>query len=502
MKTRRLRTRLFLLLLCVLLLLSVMGCGGTAATSSLVSDPTVPVPSVTLRDTPTQTAPPLETTTATTAGKGTTTTARADSSTVSNSGEDVTTAKRTDSVRVDCDRHPTHWTKNETVLGKLRGKTVRFINPGESRDPQYSKVIADFCAKTGLTVDDVVYPGTNYASYVAMDAAGGNTTDVVACNNHLFRLLQSVQPLPKIFDVTDGFWDPRVSEGSRIGNNMYFVNSYNTPMPSGYAVYYNKKIFHNNGITCPEDYLDMGQWTYENLLRCIEDAVDRGYKGGHVEPTVLPGQKGLGFINYNVTTGKCTICIGDEDFQRALLFGSSLTGKRLGAELSAFIRGEVGICVTSLGGLLHNGHFKDMAADIGVVPLPTSYEGKTLPYAPGAYCGYGIGKRADQVEAAYYFLRYYLDLNMYETAGANIFANKVLEKYYRATHLPAMKRIPPYYEHYREALDAVGSGWTSAAWTAVRHSVAQSQLVSEMEKLREKVGLAAEQVNQWVKAMA
>ena len=107
-----------------------------------------------------------------------------------------------------------------------------------------------------------------------------------------------------------------------------------------------------------------------------------------------------------------------------------------------------------------------------------------------AYYGYGIGKRADQVEAAYYFLRYYLDLNMYETAGANIFANKVLEKYFRQTQLPLFQKSPLYFEYFQGALALINKGWGTQDWTAVRHS-SSSQVAVELEKMQNVVDSAA-----------
>lgn len=67
---------------------------------------------------------------------------------------------------------------------------------------------------------------------------------------------------------------------------------------------------------------------------------------------------------------------------------------------------------------------------------------------PVGYRGYGICKGAENPDGAYYFLRYFLDMDKYADAGADIFANKVLEKYYRQTQLPLFQQSTLCFEYY------------------------------------------------------
>ncbi len=387
-------------------------------------------------------------------------------------------------------------TDNEKIFKNipvaLKGKTVIFADWGEANAAEYQKVVKKFTADTGINVKMLVLSEGDFISKVSSQIAAGSPPDIAASNSTYPQALEVVQPLPSYFNVGDGFWDPRVSEATKVGNKYYFVNTYNSPFTGGYVVYYNKKIFNNNGLTTPQDYLDKGEWTYENLFQCMKDAKQLGFKGGMIESMTLAEQMGVSLINYDQNTGTFSGKTTDPKLVKALQYMSKAVDEGLvGGSTSSFNNGQTGICMLGTYGLKYNGYFKDLApSDIGVVPLPTSYDGQKLTYMPLGYRGYGICKGAHNGEAAYYFLRYFLDLNKYEPAGADIFANKVLEKYFRETQLVLFQKSPLYFEYFQGALSLIGKGWGGGEWTAIRHSAA-SQVAVELAKMQNVVDSAA-----------
>ena len=430
-------------------------------------------------------------------------------STVSNGNQNQTASKGDDntiSADINSDANDQGgglmMTDNEEIFKKipvaLKGKTVLFADWGECQG-EYLKVIDKFTEDTGIKVKMLVYSSTDYITKVSQQIAAGSAPDIAGSNSTYPQALEVIQPLPKIFNITDGFWDPRVSEATKVGSKYYFVNTYNSPFTGGYVVYYNKKIFNNNGLTSPQDYVDKGDWSYENLFKCMKDASKLGHSS-MIESMTLAEQMGVSIINYDQNTGTFSGQVTNPKLVKALQYMSKAVDEGLtGGSTSGFNNGQTAICMLGTYGLKYDGYFKDLApSDIGVVPLPNSYDGQELKYMPLGYRGYGICKGAKNGEAAYYFLRYYLDLNKFEPAGANVFANKVLEKYFRQTQLPLFQKSPLYFEYFQGALALINKGWGSGDWTAIRHA-ASSQVGIELAKMQNVVDSAAAQATAKVK---
>mgnify|MGYP003304305780 CR=1 FL=1 len=92
-----------------------------------------------------------------------------------------------------------------------------------------------------------------------------------------------------------------------------------------------------------------------------------------------------------------------------------------------------------------------------------TFNGKTATYHNSVLRGYGIGKDAKNVEGAYYLLRFFLDINNYDEAGADIFVNKSIERYFKETYLPNYKKGKLNIEYMTNPLSIVGSPWTQAS---------------------------------------
>lgn len=393
----------------------------------------------------------------------------------------------------------------KNIPPKYKGKTVLFADWGEASADRYQLVVRKFTKDTGIKVKMLLYSASDFIANVSQQIAAGSPPDIVACNSTFPQALEVVQELPSYFNVKDGFWDPRVTEATSVGGKNYFVNTYNSPFTGGYVVYYNKKIYNNNGLTSPEDYYKSGKWSYENLYKAMQDAKKAGYNGGIIESMTLAEQMGTSLINYNKSNGTFKGMATDQNLISALQYMAKAVDEGLagGYGFTSFASGQVGLCMAGTYGLKYDGYFKDMSpADIGVVPLPNSYEGKKLDIMPLGYRGYGICKGAKNGEPAYYFLRYFLDLDKYEPAGANIFANKVLEKYFRQTQLVLFKKSPLYFEYFQGVLNLSGHGWSTSEWTAVRHAPV-SQVAVEL-KARENItnnaaALATEKLKSFIK---
>ncbi len=385
----------------------------------------------------------------------------------------------------------------KNIPTKLKGKTVIFSDFGEAVADEYQKVVKQFTKDTGIRVRMMQFLNTEYISKVASQIAAGNSPDIAVCNDNFPAALEMVQELPSYFDVNDGFWDKRTAEATKIKGKYYFVNTINSPFTGGYVVYYNKTLFNANGLKTPQEYYDAGEWSYENFMKVAKDATTAGQKGALLDPLILAEQMNASIIDYDPATGTFTGNASSPAVIKALQYYAK------GFEDGVFINGNAdqfkngGIAMSMLGtyGLKYNGYFKDLLPSaIGVVPCPNSYDGQKLDIMPLGYRGYGIAKGAQNGEAAYYLLRYFLDLDKYEPAGAVIFANKSLEKYFRQKQLVQFQKSPLYFEYFDGALALTNQPWSGGLWNPVRNA-ASGQVSVELAKMKNVLDNAAATAN-------
>ena len=376
---------------------------------------------------------------------------------------------------------------------KLKGTTVTFAVWGDENAEEYAKVAKYFTKKTKINVKFVSYDQEKYPSTIVEQNAAGKGPDIVICNFKFPVIAEAVQELPKFFDLNDGFWDKRITEALSVKGKNYFVNSYNSPFAnSGQLVFYNKEIFANNNIKSPQDYVDEGKWTYKALETCMRQAHQKGFDGGSVYPQMIWNSTGSDLIRYNPKDGKFTSGLSDpsqkSDIIYALKFSAKLFNEGIITQnpLARFASGNMAIAVTGNFGTKYNGWFKGMLPSaLGVVNMPTTLNGKKANYQGGTQRAYGIGKNAKNVEGAYYFLRFFLDLDNYDDAGAKIFLNKSVERFYKETILKDYKNNPLCMQYFDMPLSLVGSPWTQTSagdWTAVSLAGTPEEVENELNK--------------------
>lgn len=389
----------------------------------------------------------------------------------------------------------------KNIPKELKGKTVLFSDWGEAVATEYQKVVTQFVKDTGIRVKMVQFLNTEYISKVSQQIAAGKSPDIAASNSTFPAALEMLQPLPSIFNVYDKFWDHRVSEATKINGKYYFVNTYNSPFTGGYVVYYNKTLFNSAGLKTPQEYYDEGNWTYETFKKVAKDVTSAGYKGAMFDPIIIAQQHGAGLIEYNSTTSKFSGSASNPDFIKSMQYYSSglEEGVFVSGSASNFSHGGIGLAMLGTYGLKYDGYFKDLLpSQIGVLPCPNSLDGKKLDIMPLGYRGYGICKGAQNAEAAYYLLRYFLDLDKYEPAGANIFANKPLEKYFRQKQLVQFQNSPLYFAYFEGVLPLTGNGWSGSSWTAVK-TASTGQIAVELSKMKNVLDAAADAGNKKIK---
>lgn len=378
---------------------------------------------------------------------------------------------------------------------KLKGTTVVFAHFGDEGASEYQKVFKAFTNKTGIKVKLVSYGDGAYVSTISKQIAARSSPDVIICNEIFPEALEIAQPIQNLIDLKDDFWDDTVTKVSTISGNTYFVNSLKGVWHNVDMVFYNKKIFSDYGITSPADYYKRGEWTYENLRKCLEEVTKTGLLGGFVDPKMMAASMGIPVAAYNPDTGKFS-----QNLNKVIpvyQFTAQIAKDKLWNPdhwFGIFNYGEIGLYMNSAYGCKYNGWFKDCDPSIiSAVPMPSSYNGTACKQSESMRA-YGIAKGAKNPEGAAYLLRYFLDYSYYEDAGANIFKNEDLKNAYFTSMDEVAKNGVNYYFNWAihkyssvtaDELKSIGN--SDPAQVASGLSAMVNQFDSAVSKLNAKI---------------
>ena len=315
---------------------------------------------------------------------------------------------------------------------KYRGTTVRYAtwkNPYQNED---GKVIDKFKKKYGIKVKIDTIPQSTYVQEVTGKIAAGNSPDIFFDNGTFPASIACLQPLEAMqLDLTDGIWDQGMIKMSTLGGKPFLVNTIGNIWAEVDCLFYNKKIFTDHNITTPEEYYKAGKWTFATLTKCMTDVKNAGYIGGYVDVQSLLASTGTGF--YGLKNGTITNCVNEMTYnvmtQISQWVSAGLIKNPLERNLlQNFIKGKAGIAITNAYGLKATGYFSEMNPnDVGFTYIP-KYDGKTKAYTTGLFRGWGLIRGSKNPVAAGLFLRYYLDVNNYNTSSA--FINSAAESFF------------------------------------------------------------------------
>ena len=389
------------------------------------------------------------------------------------------------------------------VAKKLKGTTVKFATWIDHTKSEGANAFNTFEKATGIKVEWVNIPQSEYIPKLASMMASGTAPDVFVENNDFFpSSLNIAQPLNKIstLDMKDPIWDQSVIKESTFGKNVYYINTKYSIWNGGDSVYYNKKAFEDNGILTPQDYIDAGQWTMDNLIKVMQEfkALNTSYTGGAVNPSYFASSMGTSLIYKK--DGKFVSGVNDAALTTAFGYYNKMKDQKLlGGTEKGFMDGTCGVYLVGTMGLKKTGFFKAMdPGNIGVAPIP-SIDGKNNSYLSAIYRAYGICRGAKNAEGAAYFLRYFLDPLNYDFDSA--FLNDDLRDYF----INNISGITADKKHF----DFTGSGATvfgyaaseKNTWTNSLRNAESAQFSVELQKISNEVNTAVNKCNDIVNSV-
>ena len=332
--------------------------------------------------------------------------------------------------------NPETWDPYATMPESCKGTTIRVASWSDPDDDGDAYTRANMYNDIGLKYELFSVPQAGYVNNIMTKIASGDIPDVFMTNegDGAFPVtLQIAAPINKVssVDLNDPRWDKTYLDGATIEGNTYFVQTIGSPVSNGNLVFFNKRLFRENGFTTPAEYYENGTWSWDNLLKCAKEIKSLGseYRGINLEMDILAGSVNTSITKYDFNSKRFINNVGDPTLLKAYQWYSDAKEQNLlDGSLASFREGKCAIYIRGPFGLAINGYFLDMnPEDIGFTWLPSFEEG-VKGRVSSIYGGRGIVTGAPNAEAAGYFLRYYMDYHNWDLE--NIFITIDAGKFY------------------------------------------------------------------------
>ena len=309
---------------------------------------------------------------------------------------------------------------------KYRGTKVIMATWRDPNIDEDGPVIKNFEKKYGIDVEIDTIAQLGYVNTVASRIASGNAPDVFFCTATFFSGLQCLQPIDVAeIDLSDPIWDKFMLEKSKVNGKSYLVNTVGNIWNEIACVFYNKKIFRDNNITTPVEYYNAGNWTFETFEKAMRDvkAVSKDYIGSYIDYNALLGSTNSAYWNWSnnkVSNGVNQRTADVIQYAAKWKKDGLIRGVGNQSYTSDFKNGKCGMALCEAWGLKRTGYWRNMNfEDVGFTFVP-SFDKKSKAATTGIYRGWGICKGSKNPVGAGVFLRYYLDVNNYDTGSAFI----------------------------------------------------------------------------------
>lgn len=309
------------------------------------------------------------------------------------------------------------------ITSEVKSKGVHVLMWREYT-PYEKELISGFEKKTGMKVRTTVTTEKEYTTKLISLIAGKDSPDVVCMASNQFPsiALKCMQPLDSsTFRLDDSFWYKEYMDPLSVNGKYYSVagqGSWNSE-DTAYCTYYNVKLLKQCGITeDPWELYKKGQWNWDKQTEMAKKvkAKSSNYVGISLQDSSLfMYSAGEDFVSYDGKQYKCTL---DNLSSSSMLVKAWQTQSTLykdgvvaGWDLNNVQQGKVGFFTAILYGMqATQGWFNNVShteADFKCVPV-AGPKGSTnyLPLRPKTW---GVAKKANNVEGAAYFCRYWVD---------------------------------------------------------------------------------------------
>ena len=323
---------------------------------------------------------------------------------------------------------------------KLRGTEITVYSWNDVSDVTDAQTVIDgFTKDTGIKVNWVKGTYTNYATEIASKVAAKEGPDIVRLKDLNLGLLSVLQPMDDIegFNVNDSAWDTDVKNYYSVNGKTYGINMENTLIQQPKILWYNRSLISKYDLEDPYTLWKKGEWTYDKFVQVCEDFLEEASSEylpwSTNQFSDVADMMGAGAVLYK--DGKFVSNMDDPNLLKGWQMFASLRDKEIVNdtiyERDRFGSGKILFFSDStISGRRTHYYWPDLKStgSLGCVPMP-SMEGIDFVQEFTEYEAYGIPKTAKNPEAAYYFLRYYLDGENYDEN--NFFCDSTILEVYK-----------------------------------------------------------------------
>ena len=306
----------------------------------------------------------------------------------------------------------------------LEGTVVKFASTIDPKDDGTQYVVDSFEAKYKIDVQIVKCTLDGYVQEMQGLIANGQSPDVGRSNGDFPACVAYFDSLDKSkMDYNDPIWNQNTFRLTTFNGSPYMCDTYGCYWTELDIVMYSKRLLKAAGCPTPQELDKQGQWTWDNFMMIAEKCTQKqGNPAGAIFTNELALHMAGGSV-FKIQNGKIVNGIDAnttaivkkfaEAWKKGILNGQSTVGI---AEGTTAIGTGHAWSLRKDGDLAARGA---QVADIGFWYLPAYTAGGARP-ATGIFRGFGIMRGAANPVGGGVFLRWYLDVNNYDTKNAFI----------------------------------------------------------------------------------
>lgn len=401
--------RILAIILSLMLIFTVVGCGNTATPSDINVNNDVNVETNSEESSVIENTSDNSSTDAETSSKEETSSADKTSSIDKTSSADKTPSKEEPSKD--------NTNKNGIDMESLKGKTVKMLMWRDLTN-QEKATIKKFETETSMKVSVEKTNWANYMTKLASMISTGDSPDVAIIPTQqnsqgcfplgTATLFQPIKVTKQ--DLTDSFWDLESMEKFKIKGHYFTFIAYNNWYDCNAVVMYNVDIFKDAGVTTPRELWKSGNWNWDTLKSTATEITKKGHIGYYNGQTnSLMQSMGVDFVNYDGKT--FTSAVTSKEVTNAWVYNAQMIEAGVqpahGTESTCFEQGRAGMIGTNLWSMRKDTGYGNLNFEIDAVPFPSPKGAEVI--IPANVNLFGVAKGAKNPVGAGVFLRMFLD---------------------------------------------------------------------------------------------